>query len=66
MGGNALYVCASVCIKERIWLYWMTLHTEAVQSIVRSIRKLRTANCVPQTRRRSSSPATSLPSRRRR
>jgi len=52
MSGNALYICASVCIKERIGPSWdgtpQALRTEAMQSDAATIGKLRAfANFVP-------------------
>ena len=37
MSGKVLYVCASVCIKERICMYRLTLRTKAGQSDIHSL-----------------------------
>jgi hypothetical protein len=41
MGVKILYVYASVCIKERMCLYWVALLTEGRQCGVAPISKLR-------------------------
>ena len=55
MSGKILYVYASVCIKERIYLYRVALHIEVMQCGVAPIRKLRANRSSPQYQSRASS-----------